>query len=1154
MKKAVSFLIGVILAGTLPAYSQMLVSYNHRGAPQAKEIEAPVVTLKAALSELERQYRVSFIYRTDLVDTKVMMTSHRERNVEDALSNLLADKGLTYEKIQNNFYIILASRDRNARFLRKVSQIEKRGLPTAPEGEVAVPTELNVSRLERIGFSMLSAERQDIQVQGRVSDRSGQGIPGVSVVIKGTTRGTTTNGQGEYSLSAPNNATLVLSFVGYSSQEIPVNGRSTVNVTLQEDIRALSEVVVVGYGTQKRAAVTGAISSVTSKEVAELPVVNVQQAIQGRVPGVSVVSNGAPGESPVVRIRGIGSINYASNPLYVIDGFPTGDLNNFDTRDIETVDVLKDASAAAIYGSRAANGVIIITTKRGSTDGRMHVSYDGYVGTQSAWRTLDVLNTEEYIRYGTALRTNAGQALPARFNAMNDPIYPGATQTYAQTNTDWQDQLFRSAPMTQHNISLSGGNDRSRFYSSAGYFSQEGIMLGTSYRRGNFRINSDHKISKRFTFGQSLTISYDDKYNENNSGGRTQIKHMLHMTPYMPVEDPTRVGGYRGPDGSDGSDPQNPVRIAVQDRDNTQRLKFLGSAFLEVGITDWLKYRFTGGIDYVQARQYIFLPIYNESFNARNPAVVTDNRTTYTSPLFTNQLTFDRNFGQHHLNVVAVAERQSGTSIILNTSGQAASNTIRELTGLANQTAQGSREKYVLFSYLARANYDYANKYLLSASFRRDGSSRFAPGKKWGNFPSVSVGWRISEEAFMKNSPAVSELKVRASYGSMGFNEIGNYPWQVAVSQTTNAVLGGAVTQGTYFDRLGNTDLQWEVTKMGNIGIDLGLFNNSITLSAEAYDRKTDGLILNQPVAPSIGYSNSPIANVGSMRNRGFELQLGYNKTSGDFRFNASANLGLVRNKVLSLGPEISPILTGSNADYGGYDITRTEAGQPIQYFYGWKVAGIFQSDEEVKSAAKQDNAKPGDIRFVDIDGNGVIDAGDRTNLGNFIPDFTYGANFSANYLGFDLSLFLQGVQGNKIFNGTKVLRQGMLRLFNAGTEVLNAWTPTNTNTDVPRAVDGDPNRNSRTSDRFIEDGSYLRLKNLSIGYSIPADRLQSWTRSTLSRARIYVSGQNLLTFTKYTGYDPEIGSRYNQTLTNGIDYGQYPVARSFTVGIQIGF
>lgn len=1169
MKKALSALWLLFIIGLLPAQAQLLASTNRYQTGQNRHNDTRFVTLRSLLAELEQRYQVSFIYPTNLVDTKVLPTKQQIRNLEAELTALLTDKNLTYRKIQPNFYAIVSTKEINNRLFRKISQIEMK----MPDASLAEPARLPnqvVNKLERIGWTLTATSQPQADINGKVTDKNGQGIPGVSVIVKGTNRGTTTSVSGDFTINAASNAVLVFSFVGYATQEVAISGRSRISITLSDDVKALSEVVVVGYGTQKRASVTGAISSVSAQEITQLPVPSVEQAIQGRVPGVSVISNGSPGESPIVRIRGIGSISYASNPLYVIDGYPTGDLNNFDTRDIESVDVLKDASSAAIYGSRAANGVIIITTKRGKGDGRLHVSYDGYAGVQSAWRQLDLLNTQQYIQYGTALLQNAENdkaaaenrapidARPARFLEpnFNQPIYQGATQTYAQTNTDWQDAVFRNAAITQHSLQLSGGNEKSRFYSSLGYFKQDGIMLGTSYRRGNFRINSDHTISKRFTFGQTLTISYDDKYSEVSAGGRTQIQNMIRMTPYMPITDPFLVGGYRGPDGSDASDPQNPVRAALQDRTNTQRLKLLGSAYLDVKLFDGLTYRIRGGIDYVSARDYAFQPIYNESFNARALASLTDNRYVFTSPLISNQLTYERTFGKHSVNVVVAAERQSGIFSNLNGTGNATSNDIQQVNGLSSTGLglTGERRQNVLLSYLGRINYEYAGKYLLGASFRRDGSSKFAPGNKWGNFPSVSAGWRISEEAFMRNVPTISELKLRGSYGSLGFNGIGDYDWQVAVAQNTNSIFNGERVQGTYFDRLGNTNLRWEVTDMTNVGLDLGILNNSITLTAEYFTRNTDGLILGQPIAPSIGYTQSPIVNVGSMRNRGVELQLGYNKRQGDFRFDVSGNVSIIRNKVLNLGPNISPLFNGANGDYGSFDITRTIAGEPIQSFYGWQVAGIFQTADEIKTAPTQANAKPGDIRFADLNNDGTINADDRTNLGSFLPNFSYGLNVNANYRNFDVTLFLQGIQGNKVFNGVKVLEQGMLRLFNAGTDVLRAWTPTNTNTDVPRAVSGDPNGNTRTSDRFLEDGSYMRLKNVSLGYSLPSTALQSWSRGTLTKARLYVAATNLLTFTKYTGYDPEIGSRSNQTLTNGVDYGQFPQARTLMVGLQLGF
>ncbi len=1150
MKKQLLMMLclSALLLWQSASYAQELTLARHND--KALEQKALVrKQLKEVIQDLKKRFEVDFIYENNVLEgKKVIYIPQQNESFENLLSTVLSSVNLNYKKIDQKVYAIIPQA-----VLKKEIAKKERGVVSiaAQQEKFFAPALPMISLTPK--FALTTLEKR---ISGIVtSSEDGLPLPGVSILVKGTTTGTVTDAEGKYAISVPDNGgTLVFSYVGYITQEIAIGNNNTVNIVLVSDVKALEQIVVVGYGSQKREAITGAISSVSAKEVSALPVPSIEGAIQGRVAGVTVTNNGAPGESPIVRIRGVGSISYASNPLYVIDGLPTGDLNSFDTRDIESVEVLRDASAAAIYGSRASNGVILITTKKGKRNSKLSINLDSYWGVQTAWKQLDLLKRDDYVKYATALLSNAGNALPPRFSNFNQPIFAGSGQTFSQTDTDWQAAMFRSSSIRQHTVNLSGGNEKSRFFASGGYFKQDGIMRGTAYERGNFRINSDHQISKRITFGQNLTISYDSKFNENNPGGRTQIQNMMRMTPYIPVEDPTKLGGYGGAEGADASDPQNPVRAAAQDINNTQRLKFLGNGYVEIEIAKFLRYKFTGGLDYVSARNYQFNPLYNEGFNSRNPATISDNRDLYFSPIFTNQLTFEKAFGKHNINAVAVAERQEFRFIGLGTGGNLSSNTIRELSGTTNQTSSGGRSEEVLISYLGRVNYDYAGKYLLSASIRRDGSSKFAPGNKWGNFPSVSVGWRINQEDFMKDISQISELKLRASYGTMGFNGIGNYAWQVAISPNSFPVIGGNPTLGAFFDRLGNTDLKWEKTAMTNIGLDLGLFDNKITLAAEYYSRRTDDLILAQPIANSLGYAQPPVVNIGSMENKGLEFVLGYNNKFGDLTFNASGNISFINNKVLSLATETSSLFSGGNSDFGGFDVTRTVVGEPIQHFFGWRTAGIFQSQAEIDAAPRQSNAKPGDIRFVDLNGDRVIDAADREKLGSFLPKFTYGANFSFNYKGFDLTLFLQGVSGNQIYNGTKVIGQGMLRLFNSQTDVLNAWTPSNTNTNVPRAVNGDPNQNSRTSDRFLESGSYLRVKNLVIGYAVPSSALSSFAKGTLQSARIYFSAQNLLTITKYSGYDPEIGSRFNNTLSNGIDYGQFPQARTIMIGVQLGF
>ena len=1006
------------------------------------------------------------------------------------------------------------------------------------------------------------------QVTGRVTNDNGSGIPGANVLIKGTNQGTSTDREGRYSINAGNSATLVFSYIGFVSKEVAVGNRSVVDAQLTEDQQALSEVVVVGYGTQKKSSLTGAVSSVTPKDLKALPVISPAQALQGRVPGVSIVNNSSPGASPTVRVRGVGSISLNPDPLYVIDGVPAGGLNNIDPKDIESLEVLKDASSAAIYGSRAANGVILITTKKGSTNGKLSVNIDSYVGTQSAWRTLDLLNRDQYIKYSTALLTASGQPVPGRFNNLNVPIYDGATQTFAQTDTDWQQELFRNAPISDNQLSVSGGNAISRFYMSVGTFNQKGILPFTDYNRQSFRINSDHKFSKFLTVGQTMVVSTDFRRAERDGGGRSLVMNIMRMTPYWPLRDPTKIGGFSTTaQGLDATDPENPLRVAEQEQQfKTDRgVKILGTAFAEIKFTDWLRYKFTAGVDYATSRYNGLEPIYNDGNRSRIVANLQENRNEFFSLLLTNQLTFDKTFGKHYINAIAIAEQQSARSRYISASGQRPDNNIDVIQGVSNPNGNTSRSENLLISYVGRVNYEYDSRYLLSASVRRDGSSKFAPGNKWGTFPAASIGWRISEEAFLKANPTLSELKLRASYGKTGFNFIGDYDWQALVQANNTLYPFNNQTQlGSYISVLSNNQLRWEVNNTYDIGLDVALFNNKITASIDAYERKTDGLLLRVPLPNSLGYSDSPLANVGSIQNRGLELALGYKHTGKDFNWTLTGAFDMVRNKVLSLATPNATINSGQNADFGGFDITRTEAGHPIQSFYGWVTDGIFQSQAEINALNtvrgsdttfyQNNKTAPGDIRFKDLNGDGKVDAQDRTYLGSYIPKFNYGINWTGSYKQFDFTVFFQGVVGNKIYNGTKVVGQGQLRLFNATTDVLNAWTPQNTNTNVPRSVSGDPNQNSRTSDRFLEDGSYLRLKNLSIGYTVPTAALSKFTKGYVNRLRVYASSQNLLTFTKYTGYDPEISSKNNNLLNNGIDYVQYPQARTLTVGINLGF
>ncbi|MEM9887168.1 MAG: TonB-dependent receptor [Bacteroidota bacterium] len=1008
-------------------------------------------------------------------------------------------------------------------------------------------------------FSQICLLAQSIT--GNVTDDEGTPLIGANVVVKGTTTGTVTDLDGNYEINAPTDAILVYSYTGYISVEVPASGQSVIDVSLENDTELLGEVVVVGYGQQRRGAVTGSVASIDNEELTALPVPNLAEAFQGRLPGVQVINNGGPGTAPIVRIRGIGSISFASNPLYVVDGYPVGGLNDFDNNDIASISVLKDASAAAIYGSRAANGVVLITTKKGQATDGLRVNYSGYVGAAQAWNQLDLLNREQYLQYGRQLLDNAGDTYPDRWAQLDQPIYEGTSQTYNQTDVDYQDEMFRTGLNTNHSLSLTGGSENASFYTSFGYFQQEGIMLGTDYERLNLRLNSDYNIGKRIKIGQTLTIVGGARENEQQGGGRTQLQNIIRGIPYIPIEDPTLPGGYRAPDNSDGSDPENPVRVALLDRNFDRNARIFGTVYAGIELIDGLEYRFVSGLDWNYNRNRGIAPIYFDGFSGRDFLELDDRRNNFIGTYFSNQLNYRKTFGGHNIDLLGIAERQDSRFNFLNGSGQRNSNVLEVLNGASNPQVNSGESENTIFSFAGRLNYDYLGRYLLSASIRRDGSSKFAEGNKFGTFPGLSVGWMISEEPFMSNVGNLSRLKIRGSWGQIGFEGIGDYESQAGIVNNTAAIFGENAIQGAFFDKLPNQELEWEVTTMVNIGVDLGILNDRIQFSADWYNRVTDNLILAVPQPPSQGYNQSTIANVGAMENWGLDFQATYySDRNKAFNWDVTANVSIYRNEVTSLATENAALFGGRNSDFGGFDITRTAVGDPIQSFFGWEVEGIFQSQAQIDEfnargdadVPYQAQAAPGDLIFRDLDGDGTITADDRTVIGSFIPDFTYGFNINAEFSNFYLQMFWNGVQGNDVYNATKVLTEGGLRLFNAGTAVLDAWTPQNTNTDIPRMVNGDPNQNTRTSDRFIEDGSFLRLQSLRIGYRLPSKILQN--SGFLRSLNVYVSGANLLTFTGYSGYDPEIGSRNNNLRTVGIDYGQYPRPRTLLFGIQAGF
>ncbi|NJN24611.1 MAG: TonB-dependent receptor [Cyclobacteriaceae bacterium] len=1100
-------------------------------------IDLKEASLEQTLNAITQKTKFKFAFEQGNIETSQSITTQvSNQSLASVLREISKSTDLTFKRVNDNIFIS-----------------KKKFLGKSVEEEIS-------------GFGML----QSVSVSGKVlSGEDKSELPGVNIVVKGTSIGTVTDISGNYSLEVPGtDATLVFSSVGYITEEIAVGNRTVIDLTLNPDVTALSEIVVVGYGTQERAKVTGAISSVSAKEITQTPVVSFDQALQGRAPGVFVTNSGSPGKNPIVRIRGIGTTGN-NDPLYVIDGVPAGGLNTINPNDIESIEVLKDASTAAIYGSRGANGVIMVTTKRGKS-GKASIQFDGYYGVQKAWKQWDLLNVDQYLAYGRDLQTNGGGTIPDRFGNLGE---------FADVETNWQDEIFTVAPVQDYNLSVSGGSDNATFMVSGGYFNQEGILVGTGFERYSFRANSDFKIG-RLKIGESLTVSHIDQQVESVPGGRSIIEHTIKMAPYIPVYDKNRLGGYRGPDGVDGNDAENPVLNAKLRQNHNLDLKLLGNVYGEFDFGAGFSYRLQLGIDYNQGNNSNFMPQYNAgSFHQNQTADISENNSRFFRSMITHQLNYNNTFGDHTIGASLIYEVTQDNFKQFNASGESSiTSELQVLTGTETPNVSGDKWEYALISYLGRLNYDYKGKYLLSASLRRDGGSRFGPGNKWGSFPSVSLGWRLTEEDFMSNASWLSDLKLRASYGEVGNDRIGDYRYEATIDGNYRYNFNGNTTTASTISALANEQVKWESTKMTNIGLDMGFFNDRLRANVEWFQNNSEGLLLDVPIPFSFGYDGAPVANVGTVSNKGFEFALGYQDNEGAFTWTLDGNMSFVKNELVSLG--IGKSIFGPG--FENNPVTFTEEGQPIAYFYGWEVDRLFQSYDDIRNSPDQGKSPfnsdgslkadagtkttaPGDIKFRDIAGppdengnptgpDGKIDNNDRTNLGHFLPDFTYGLNFNANWKNFDLALFIQGVSGNEILNTNLYDLEGMSRLFNSGTAVLDRWTPQNTDTNIPRAVTSDPNNNARISSRYVEDGSYMRVKNLTVGYTIPSEGLNSFANGAIKNVRIYLSANNLLTFTNYSGYDPEIGARDNASLATGVDYGQYPQPRTILGGIQIGF
>lgn len=971
----------------------------------------------------------------------------------------------------------------------------------------------------------------DIRIQGKVTDQSGAPIPGATISVEGQAIGTVSDLEGSYSLVVPEGSTLVFSFIGYEAQKVVVGDQSVINVTLVEDVSSLDEVVVVGYGVQSKRNVTSSVGSVSSEEIKNYPVQQMGQALQGKVAGIQIIQNsGSPGASLAVRIRGTGTVNN-SEPLYVIDGNLGASPSHLDPNQIESIEVLKSASAAAIYGAQGANGVVLITTKSGMA-GAPRLEVDFYNGFQQVHRTMPMMNARQFATIYNQALTNAGR----------DPLFTDVESL--GEGTDWQDAIFRTAPITNVGLSVAGGTEQGTYYISGGYFKQKGIVIENDYSRINFRVNSEYKVNPYITVGENLSISYAVRNDIPEFGGRNPVPNAWHMDPSTPVKNADGTWGYPR-----FSDTKNPVAEAVL-YNHTTKMPFLnGSAYVNIKPLENLSYRSQINVNMGITNGYEFTPTFDIYPLQRNLVTsVTRTVNNRTSWDWQNTVTYMLTQGASDLEVLGGVTIQADRSENISASGQGVPENANmdpnlrylDLVGPTGQQVGGGAGEFSMLSFLGRVNYSYKGTYLFTGNFRVDGSSKFGRNNRFAAFPSFSAGWRISDEPFMNDLDFINDLKLRGGWGMLGNqNSLSNYAFANSLTPNLNYVFGEQIVQGQALTSAGNPDLKWESTRETDIGFDFMGFNNRVSVSASYYYKQTTDMLLRVPIPAFTGVQTPPFVNGGDVLNKGFELAIGYHQGKpGGLYYDVSVNIAHNKNEVTKLSNSLAEIISG---------YARTAVGVPIASFYGYQMDGIFQTQEEVDAHAFQSpGTGPGDIKYRDLNNDDVINQDDRTSIGSPWPDFNYGLNANLRYQQFDLNLSLYGVHGNEIIAAWKYFTQGS-NFYNYDMEMLDAWNGPGSSNSIPRVNVNDPNSNMRASSYFTENGSYLRVKHVQLGYTLPEGTING-----IKNLRVYLSGQNLLTFTKYPGFDPEIGSS-GSTLNIGQDQGFYPQPRTITAGINIG-
>lgn len=1061
------------------------------------------VKLDKILNEIENQTDYLFISNNQVDINKITSVKVKNEAVAQVLDKILSGTGINYEL--EGTHIILTTE----------------------------------------AIKDLHAQQQAKTVTGTVTDVSGEPIIGANIRIKGTTTGTITDIDGNFSIEAEPQSVIEVSYIGYLTQETVINNQKSIRFLLKEDTKTLDEVVVIGYGVQKKADLTGSVANINTEKLNTQSNANIGQALQGKIAGVDIVSQGgAPGSGTRIMVRGIGTLNNAS-PLYIVDGMYMNSIDHINPNDIASIDVLKDASSAAIYGSRAANGVIIVTTKEGSnTEGKPIIDLSVNLGISTASKFLDMLDAKGWAEVTTIAR-----------QAIGKPALDMATDLANKPDNDWQDIMFRPALMQNYNLSVKGGGKYSTYYTGLGYFNQDGIVKGTNYQRYNIQSKNDYKRGI-FSAGTNLIISFshDKPLHQELRGG--MIGTILQSVPTLEKYDDTREGGYGGTYGDVVNIP-HPLAIIddnIMDRYN-ENVKIFANLYAQIELFKGLKYKLNLTPDFSFERYKNYLNKYDFGLATNSITQLTERQRRRRNILVENLLTFDRTFGEHKISALAGYTYQDSRFRHIQAYGEGLPQGLEEIdAATTNRSNEGNSWRSVLTSILGRVFYSYQNKYLFTATIRRDGSSKFGKNNRYGYFPSFSLGWNVAEEKFMENVHWLDQLKLRGGYGVLGNQEIDNYQYSSTITTGINYPDGnGGLLQGAFPKNFANPDIKWEETAMTNVGIDFMAFNNRLSLTADYYVKNTKDILLTVPIPISSGGANDPIRNAGKIRNNGFEFNLGWmDQPNPDISYGINLIGSFNKNKVIAMGSESGSIKGGSTNQ--NITTSETKAGYPIGGYWLISTAGYFNSQEEVDAYAKdgkkiQPAAEPGDIKFVDANNDGVINDDDRVFQGSPFPDFTFALNGNMRYKNFDLSIGLQGVLGNKIYNATRQTLEDVTKGSNFLASCLDYWTPENKNASHPRLTWDDPNRNTRAeSDRYLENGSYLRLRSVQLGYTFP----QTWFKGAIQHARVYINAENLFTITSYSGYSPDVNA--DNANYRGFDNFIYPTNRTFMLGLNVTF